>query len=115
MSDASLSPLSPQFGLGSKLVRAGGALGIAGCSIGLVVFIGTCAGFDAAFYFSPIPLVMGAVALVLTIVGAMQQRTMALEDTHVLAAFFISLMALFGGLIEVATWRHWTIFFGQVP
>ena len=105
--------LSPQNGTGTKLVRAGGSLGIAGCFIGLAIFITACAGFDAVFSFSMIPLLMGVIGLVITIAGATQQRTLALEDTHVLAAFFITLIASIGGLVEVAVWRQWSIFFGQ--
>jgi hypothetical protein len=114
MSDALTSPLPPQRGTtGTTLVRTGGALAIAGCSIGLLVFLVACAGFGAAFEFSPIPAVMGAVGLVLTLVGATQQRSIAIEDTHVVASLFVSLMALAGGLVLMAVWLHWPIFFGS--
>jgi hypothetical protein len=112
MSDAPLD-LSLRPGRSTTLVRAGGALGIAGCMIGLLVFITACAGFDAVFYFSPIPFLMGVVGLVMVIAGGVQQRTLKIEDMHVVAAFFVTLIATIGGLVELAAWRHWTIFFGQ--
>jgi hypothetical protein len=56
---------------------------------------------------------MGVVGLALVIAGAVQQRTLKIEDMHVVAAFFITLITSVGGLVEFAVWRHWTIFFGQ--
>ena len=44
----------------------------------------------------------------------MQQRTLKMEDMQVLAAFFVTLIATIGGLVELAVWRHWPIFFGQL-
>ena len=116
MNDAPLplQGISETGGKPNTLVRAGGGLGIAGCCIGLLAFITACAGFDAVFAFSPIPFLMGIVGLALTIAGAVQQRTLKIEDTHVIASLFINLIAFVGGLVELAVWRHWTIFFGQL-
>ena len=47
----------------------GGALGIAACLIGLAIFLVACAGFGAVFMLSIIPLILGAVGFVLSIVG----------------------------------------------
>src|SRR2546423_15706793 len=100
MSDAPLpSELLPNRSPSNTLVRGGGALGIAGCCIGLTVFLVACAGFDAAFNFSFIPLAMGTVGLGMTIAGAAMQRGLKMEDTHVIAAFFINLRAFVGGLM----------------
>src|SRR5436305_9543900 len=41
------------------LLRVGGALGIAGCIIGLAIFVGACAGMEAALSLSPLPVIMG--------------------------------------------------------
>ena len=95
----------------SALARVGGALGIAGCSVGLLVFFVACAGFDGVMPLSLIPVGLGAVGLVLSIVGGVMHKVEGLEDTHVLAAIFINIMAIAGGLFEMAAWRGWPVFF----
>ena len=103
----------PNQSSANKLIRAGGSLGIAGSLIGVAIFVTACAGFDAVFSFSPIPFAMGVIGLPLTLIGAMR-RGVTIEDSHVPASLFINLMALAGGLLEIAVWLHWPIFFGQV-
>jgi hypothetical protein len=97
---------------GVSLVKVGGALAIAGTVIGTLIFLGGCFGFGAAFILSPIPVVFGAVGLVLAIIGGVMQVPIGVEDTHVLAAILVSLAVLIGGLLEVAIWRGIPIFAG---
>jgi hypothetical protein len=111
--DSLHSSLPLQSGPANLLVRTGGALGIAGSLIGLAIFLTACGGFDAAFSFSPIPLAMGALGLLLLFLGAIR-RGVTIEDSHVLASLFINIMAIVGGLLEVAVWKRWPVFFGQV-
>lgn len=96
----------------NTLIRVGGSLGIAGSFIGLAIFLTACGGFDAAFSFSILPFAMGCVGFLLLLLGAIR-RGVTLEDSHILAALFINVMAVAGGLLELALWRHWAIFFGQ--
>ena len=98
-----------------SLARAGGALGIAGAIIGLAIFLVACAGFDGVFVLSIIPLGMGAVGMLLTIVGGVRNPGSGeLENTGLLASLFVNLMSLVGGLLLVAVWRGWTILPGTV-
>ena len=86
------------------MLRAGGGLGIAGCSIGLILFIFTCLGFNFALVFSFLPLIMGAVGFILAIIGGFDQRA---EGSHVAAALFINVAALAGASLMLWTWQHW--------
>ena len=97
---------------GVSLVKVGGALAIAGTIIGTLIFVAACFGFGAAFTLSLIPVIFGAVGLVLAIAGGAFQHPVGAEDTHVLAAILLSLAVLVGGLIEVAIWRGVPIFAG---
>jgi hypothetical protein len=97
---------------GISLVKVGGALAIAGTTIGSLIFLLGCFGFSAAFMLSLIPAIFGAVGLVLAIIGGVIQHPVGVEDTHVLAAILLSLAVLVGGLLEVAIWRGVPIFAG---
>jgi hypothetical protein len=92
-------------------VRLGGALGIAGSIIGLLIFVVACAGFDGAFLFSMLPVAMGAVGLIIAFTAALQQKSLVIEDTHVTASFFVNFIAIVGGLLEMAIWLKWPIFY----
>lgn len=97
----------------ATFIRAGGSLGIAGCCIGLAVFLMGCAGFDAAFWFSPIPVAMGMIGFAMIAIEALRQRGQAIADMQILAAFFVTIISFLGGLLEMAAWRHWPIMFNQ--
>jgi hypothetical protein len=111
-SSPTLTYAGPMFGEGQpKLLRLGGALGIAGCVIGLVILVAVCAGMRKAFVMSFIPLVMGLVGFVLAVVGGvLEKKKYAQEDTHVLAALFATCMSVIGGLVLMAAWLGWTTY-----
>jgi hypothetical protein len=95
---------------GTSLVKVGGALGVAGAIIGIAIFVGGCFGFDAAFALSTIPTLLGALGLVLIFVGGFAQRRVGVTEPQALAAVFISLAVLVGGLLEVCIWLGQPIF-----
>jgi hypothetical protein len=103
----------PGLGGPPKLLRLGGALGIAACVVGLLVFLAACMGFNAAFAFSWIPLGLGAIGFILSVVGGVTERPKLVEDTAVLGALFACCMGIIGGLLEVAVWRGWHLLPGQ--
>lgn len=90
------------------MLQLGGWLGIAGFSISLLIFLVACFGFGAALYLSPLPLMMGLVGMVCTIVGGVLDEHA--EGPAVLAGLFINLGAIVGALLEIAAWRNWQIF-----
>lgn len=85
-------------------------LGIGGCACGIAIFLAACTGQSGALAASPVPLAMGALALVMTIVGGVLARDRIVETTHVLASIFTAVCAIVGGLVEMAVWRGWTTF-----
>jgi hypothetical protein len=91
---------SPGAGRPTQLPRIGGALGMAGTFIGMGIFVLGCFGFGAAFYLSPLPMVLGVVGLVLTLVGWCC-KSIAAEDSHVVAAIFVNLAVIVGALLEI--------------
>jgi hypothetical protein len=107
-----MAELTSGHGGGISMVKVGGALAIAGTSIGALIFVAGCFGFTAAFTLSIIPTLFGAVGLVLAIVGGLVQHPVGVEDTHVLAAILLGVACLLGGLIEIAIWRGVPIFAG---
>jgi hypothetical protein len=94
----------------TSLVQIGGALGIAACIIGMAIFLTACAGFNAAFTLSLIPLALAGPGLVITIVGGFVQKDIQIEDTAAISAMFVTIAGILGGLVEVAVWRGWPIF-----
>jgi hypothetical protein len=95
---------------GPGMLRLGGALGIAACAVGLVIMVGACAGLNKALVLSIIPVALSVPGLVISIVGAVVQKRLVTEDTHVLHALFANMAGLIGGLLEMAAWRGWPIF-----
>ena len=93
----------------TPLAALGGGLGIGACIIGFIVLFASCAGYSAVLMLSLLPVIFGALGFILSIVGGVMQKDARIEDTQVLAAIFISLMGLLGGLLEMAAWRNWTL------
>jgi hypothetical protein len=95
----------------SSLTRIGGALGVAGTFVGFAIFITACAGFDAAFALSAIPLILGVVGFTLTLVGGFFSEDIGLEDPQVIACYAVNAAVIAGAALEFAIWRGWPIFF----
>ena len=108
----------------SPLVRLGGLLGIVGSIIGLVALVAACAGVDRVLPGSWFPerynhvmalgavsVVLGALGLIVALFGAFTQRSRIAEDTHVMQAAFAGLISILGGLLEMAAWLRWNLFF----
>ena len=94
----------------SPLVRLGGLLGVAASVIGLLIFFVACAGINQAVILSIIPLLLAVPGLVITLVGAVTQKHLISEDTHVLLALFTNACGIVGGLLEMAVWQNWPLF-----
>ncbi len=90
--------------------KVGGALGVAGTFIGFAIFMAGCAGFEAAFAMSLIPLVLGVVGLLLTFVNGLFEE-MGLDDPQVVACYAINIAVIAGAMLEFAIWRGWPVFF----
>src|SRR4051812_12757597 len=104
---------STYLGNPPKLLRLGGGLGMAGSCVGIAVLLLACGGISMALVMSFIPLILGAVGFVLSLVGAnTEKRQIGKDDTHVMGALFICCMAIIGGLVEMAAWRGWMLFHG---
>ncbi len=99
-------------GRGTSLAKIGGALGIAGSIIGMIIFLGGCFGFNASFVLSPIPLVLGCLGLVLTVMGGFQKNP-GIEDPHLVASYLINIAVISGALLEMAAWLGWSFFVGE--
>ena len=93
----------------TSLAHLGGGLGIAACLIGLMIFFVACAGFSAVFMLSFLPLILGAVGFVLSIVGPIAQKSAHVEDSAVFAAIFLNLIGVIGGLLLMAVWLNWQL------
>src|SRR2546421_4061486 len=93
----------------SATILVGGGMGIAGAFLGLAIFLAGCFGLEGSFLFSPLPLILGAVGLVVCIVGAISGKG-SLDDTQVLGALFVCLFGIVGGLLELSVHYKWHIF-----
>jgi hypothetical protein len=93
------------------LLQVAGGLGLAGVLLGFTILIASCAGLDAALYFSPAVIVLGVGDLVLTGI-AIRQRPVG-NDSSTLASLFLALLSILGGLFEFAALLHWPILSSQ--
>jgi hypothetical protein len=94
-----------------SLLHVAGGLGLAGVVLGLAILVASCAGLDAAVYFSPAVILFGLSDLVLVLLAT--RRPPCDNDSAVLAGFFLAMLAIAGGLLELAAWMHWPILFNQ--
>src|SRR3954468_8709035 len=93
----------------STTILVGGGMGIAGAFLGLALFLIACFGFEGSFLFSRLPFLLGAVGLIVCIVGAIGGKG-SLDDTQVLGVMFVCLFGIVGGLLEMSVRYHWGIF-----
>ena len=93
----------------TSLTRLGGYLGIVACSIGMAIFTLACFGFNAAFALSFIPLGVSVVGMVLSVLGGIWKR--GVDEVGPLAGIFINLFGIVGGVLLVAAWQDWVIFY----
>lgn len=99
------SPLNSGQG---SLVQVAGGMGIAGGILGMLIFFAACFGFEAALMFSPICLLLGAVGLILSIVGGSRKHA-GVDDTAVLAAVCVNFVAVTGSLLLMAAWLRYPL------
>ena len=92
----------------STTILVGGGMGIAGAFLGLIIFLAACFGFEGAFLFSPLPFLLGAIGLVVCIVGAVTGKG-NIEDTQVLGVMFVCLFGIVGGLLEMSVRYGWHV------
>jgi hypothetical protein len=88
----------------TTLVQVGGALGIAATFLALAVFVLALFGNLGALTLSPLPLILGGLGMVLTIIGAVLVPHGGDSDTQPLAALFTSLFGVVGGYFLVVFW-----------
>ena len=86
-------------------------LGIAACIIGMAIFMASCAGFEAAMMFSPLCVGFGGIGLVLSVMGGTCHKTAGTEVTHELAAVALNIWGVLGGLVVMAAWLQWPVFY----
>lgn len=101
---------SPSIRRGTSIAKVGGALGVAGTMIGFAIFVAACAGYGAAFALSPIPLILGSVGLILTLIGGFFSEDIGMDDAQVLACYVVNIAVIAGALLEMAFWKNWMIF-----
>jgi len=95
---------------GSPLLRVAGLIGLVACLSGFAVLLAGCAGSYRAFAVAPFIVFAGAAGLVLSFVAAGVQRRRITEETHLLLAFFVNVISILGGLLEMAVLRGWPLF-----
>jgi hypothetical protein len=96
----------------TSLTRLGAYLGIAACCIGMAIFTLACFGIDAAFALSFIPLIMSLVGIVLSVVGGVRRQG-GVDEIGPLAGIFVNLFGIIGGLLLMATWLDWVVFYRE--
>ena len=106
---ADLPLISPVKAPSSPFVRFGGLLGIVGCVLGLVILFVGCAGYNVALMAAPGAIGLGALGILITLLGALFQHRRIGEDTHVLQALFACLLSVIGGVLELAMYMKWPI------
>jgi hypothetical protein len=103
-----LSPLEETAPLTSAVLRLGGLIGLIATLAGFAVLLAGCGG--ARWYaLAPFIAAAGAAGLLISLVGATVQRRRIGEDTHVLIAFFANILAIAGGLLEMAVLKGWPL------
>ena len=101
---------SPGIRSGTSIAKVGGALGVAGTFIGFAIFVAACAGFGAAFSLALVPLILGTVGLVLTLVGGFFSKDIGLEDPQVVGCYAVNIAVIAGAMLEYAIYKGWPLF-----
>ena len=110
MSEALNYDTGARGGGANSITKIGGALGVAATIIGFVIFLVGCAGFDAVFPFAILPFALAVIGLVLTFAGGLSNRTAGMEDTHVVASYFLNIASILGALLLISVWQGWRFF-----
>lgn len=105
----SASTSSTYGGRKASMVTIGAYLGVAANAIGWLIFVLMCFGAGAAVNLAILPFGLALVGMILTIYGGVAQKHAGDVDTHVLAALFINLFGIVGGLSLMAVWLKWQI------
>ena len=92
----------------STAIMVGGGMGIAGAFLGLILFLVACFGLEGSFLFSPLPFILGAVGLVVCIVGAITGKG-NIEDAQIRGVMFVCLFGIVGGLLEMSVRYGWHV------
>ncbi len=92
--------------------RIGDGLAIAGTIIGMGIFILGCFGFSAAFYLSPLPLILGSVGLLMAMSGLICSHITA-EDPQVVAALLLNIAVIVGAILEIMVMMNVPMFAGK--
>ena len=95
---------------GNSITKIGGAMGVAASLIGFAIFLVGCAGYSAVFPFAILPLILATLGLLLTVAGGMMNRTAGMEDTHVIASYFLNIASIFGAMLLISVWKGWRYF-----
>jgi hypothetical protein len=77
--------------------------------LGLAILIIGCAGYSAALIAAPGAVGLGALGIVIALIGGFFQRRRIGEDTHVLQALFVCVLSVIGGMLELAMYMKWPI------
>lgn len=94
----------------SPLTSFGGVLGLSACGVGLAIFFLGCLGINFGFALWWVPILLGTVGIVATILGGILAHG-GVENTAIVAGLFCNLFALVGGLLECAYWKGWDILY----
>jgi hypothetical protein len=85
----------------TSLVKIGGSLGIAATFIAVAVFVVACFRLEAVLILSPLPLLLGAVGLVLSVIGGVIRKHVHDEETQPIAAMFACITGVVLGTVEL--------------
>jgi hypothetical protein len=90
----------------TSLVKVGGALGIAASLIAIAVFTVAMFRLEAILMLSFVPLLFGALGLVISIIGGVTSTHHGEDETHPISALFVCALGIIGGALELYVWMH---------
>lgn len=89
------------------LVKLGGSIGIASAFIGLAIFLVGLVGIHPVFMLSILPILLGGIGMVVTVIGAVMHTPGGADETTPISAIFCCMFGLIFGAIE---WYIWSSF-----